>query len=86
MSACVQLVLHVVGGVDPDLGERLDNAGLRSGAVRVGAGGARLVPIAGGAAEEPLGHHAAPAVSDADEEDVHDSTSRRAASGSGTTR
>ena len=42
--------------------------------------------VARGAAEEPLGHHAPAAVPDADEEDVHASTSRSAASGSGTTR
>jgi hypothetical protein len=67
----VQAVLDVVGGVDPDLAERLDHRGLGTRAVRVGAGGAGLVPLAGRFTEETLRHHASPAVAHPDEEDVH---------------
>jgi len=67
----VEAVLDVIGGVDPDFAERLDHRRLRTGAVRVGTGGARPVAPAGCLTEETLRHHASPAVAHADEEDVH---------------
>ena len=47
-----------------------DDARLRARAVRVGAGGTRLVAAVRSLPKQPLGHHAAAAVPDAHEEDV----------------
>src|SRR4051794_18139896 len=65
----VELAWHVIAGVDTDLFERLDDRRMRRDA-GLASRRARLVPPLCGPAEEPLGHEAAAAVRNADEEDV----------------
>jgi hypothetical protein len=60
----------VIGGVDAELLQRLDNLGVHLGSW-LASGGAWLVAIACGLTEQALCHDAAAAVGDADEEDVH---------------
>jgi hypothetical protein len=59
----------VVGGVDAELAEGLDDLRMRVSSRRT-ARRARLVAPAGVAAEQPLGDQRAAAIPDADEEDV----------------
>src|SRR5262245_38970192 len=66
----VELAGDVIGGVDSDLPKRLDHLRVGRGA-GFAAGGASLVAVIGCLTEQSLGHHAAAAVGDADEQNVH---------------
>ena len=73
-ASWLELARHMVGCVDPDFAQRLDHLRVR-GLAWLAARRARLMPTVRRFAEEPLGHHAAATVRDADEEDVHDAGS-----------
>src|SRR5439155_836419 len=64
-----ELARNMVGCVDPDLGECLDD-GRIDGMIRLRSRRPRFVASARRAPEEAFRHHAATAVPDADEEDV----------------
>ena len=70
----VEPVRDVVGGVDPDLLERLEHLRM-GGSAWVAAGGAYGWRPPAARREQSLGHHAAAAVRGADEEDVHAASS-----------
>src|SRR5581483_2830800 len=65
----VELARHVIGGVEPDLGERLDDGGV-GGLAGCASSRAGRVAAGGEPVEDSLGHHGAAGVGDADEEDV----------------